>query len=405
MNLKRLNAFWIFGLGLGAFALGQTPVSTGPANPPTAPPQTRPQPPVPPLSEAFGKAERDGVEVRVKDIARFRGIRGNQLVGYGLVMGLAGTGDTKKSVFTRNSIANMLKSMGLQVDPTLLDVKNVAAVMVTAELPPFATNGQRIDVTVTSIGDAKSLQGGTLIRCELYAAGDPETVYAVAQGALSIGGFQVSSNGSSVQKNHVTVGRVPGGAFVERGAPTRVVYSGQMFLELDTMDLTTAQRLAQRISDLYPEFNPFAEDGRTIALSLPEHLSPVEAMSRLEMVTVMADVPAVVVINERTGTIVIGGNVRVGPAAIAHGALNIRIQTDPFVSQPNSFSQGRTVVGEVSSVEAEASETKVALLPPATTVQDLARIFQALQLKPTDIIAILQALRQQGALKARLEIQ
>ncbi len=351
------------------------------------------------------KAERDGIEVRIKDIARFRGVRANQLTGIGLIMGLEGTGDTKKSQATQTVLANLLKDFGTVVDPRTLDAKNVALVTVTAELPPFAKPGSRIDVRVSSIGDAKSLQGGTLIQTPLYAAGNKEVAYVVAEGPISIGGFNVGSGGSSVQRNHSTVGRIPSGGIVETGVSTKLVFDGSLYLELDTADLTTAQRVAQRLNESLPELFSSALDGGTVRVSIPDGVPPVAAMSKIEAVTVHADTPAVVVINERTGTIVVGGNVRVGPAAIAHGGLNVRIDQEVLISQPAPFSRGETVVTEQPIVDAEQETANVAVVPPSATVQDLARIFQALKLKPTDIIAILQALRQQGALKARIEIQ
>jgi flagellar P-ring protein FlgI len=355
---------------------------------------------------AIEQADRDGVEVRIKDIARFRGVRSNQLTGFGLVIGLDGTGDSKKVPMTQTMLSNLFKEFGTSFDPKALDAKNVAVVSVSAELPPFAKPGTRIDTRVSSIGDSKSLQGGMLLQTPLYAAGDRENAFVVAEGPVSIGGFSAGNAGSSVQRNHANVGRIPGGGIVEASAPTQLVFRGNtMYLELEKADMTTTQRVVEKLGLEMPEFFPTALDGSTIQISLPEGESPVQAISRIESMTVFADVPAVVVINERTGTIVIGGNVRVGPAAIAHGSLNVRIDTRLLVSQPAPFSLGQTVVLPESAVEAEQLDARVAVVPPTTTVQDLARVLQALQLKPGDIISILQALRQQGALKARIEIQ
>ncbi|MBS1717598.1 MAG: flagellar basal body P-ring protein FlgI [Armatimonadetes bacterium] len=356
-------------------------------------------------SKALSRAEEAGVEVRIKDIARFRGVRSNQLTGFGLVMGLEGTGDTKKTPMTMTLLSNLLKDWGTISNPATFETKNVALVMVTAELPPFVKPGTTIDVRVSSIGDAKSLQGGTLVQTPLYAAGDKEHAYAVAEGAVSIGGFNASSSGNSVQRNHVTVGRIPSGAIVEDSVPTKTIFGRRMYLELDSEDLTTANRVAQAISQAYPAFSPDAEDGATICLNLPEGMTPVQAMSLIESVKVFADIEAKVVINERTGTIVIGGNVRLGPAAIAHGSLSIKIEQEPIVSQPNPFSSGQTTVVNETTVRADQDTAKVAMIPPNTTVADLSRILQTLELKPTEIISILQALRQQGALKARIELQ
>jgi flagellar P-ring protein precursor FlgI len=346
-----------------------------------------------------------GVYVRIKDIARFRGIRSNQLLGYGLIVGLEGTGDTKSTPFTQTLLANAMKGMGTMVDPNQLKVKNVAVVAITAELPPFASPGNTIDVTVQSIGDAKSLQGGSLLQAPLYAASSKETVYAVAQGAISIGGFQAGSGGSSVQKNQLNVGRVPGGAIVENGAPTKFVFDQKMFIELDEPDLTTAQRIATELSKSFPEFTVEPLNGGTIQIDVPAGTPPVSAMSRIEMTKVFADMPTTVVINERTGTIVVGGNIKLGPAMVAKGSLTVRIDSIPFVSQPAPLSGGQTVTGAATVVNATEETASIALMGETATVADLARIFQALKLSPSDIISILQALRDQGALKARIKIQ
>ncbi|MFQ3586387.1 MAG: flagellar basal body P-ring protein FlgI [Fimbriimonadaceae bacterium] len=355
--------------------------------------------------ESIIRSESRGVEVRIKDMARFRGVRGNQLLGYGLVFGLEGTGDTRSTPFTQTLLANAMKFEGTIVDPNALKVRNVAVVSITAELPPFAAPGNRIDVTVQSIGDAKSLQGGYLIQSPLYAAGNREVVYAVAQGAISIGGFNASGGGSSVQKNHATVGRIPGGAFVERSVPTQIVFDGKLYLELDEADMTTASRVAATLGERFPEYRVRALNAGSIEVALGSEVSPIDAMSRIEQTHVFVDVPAVVVINERTGTIVVGGNVRLGPALVAKGSLTIRIEKELRVSQPEPFSRGSTVIVPNTTVSADETEAQVMLMPPTTTVADLARIFQALRVSPTDIIAILQGLRDQGALQARIRIQ
>lgn len=349
--------------------------------------------------------ERNGLEVRIKDIARFRGIRRNQLLGYGLIVGLEGTGDTRKTPFTQTLLANAMKNFGTMVDPLTMDSKNIATVAITAELPPFSSPGNPIDVTVQSIGDAKSLQGGYLLQAPLFGASDKENAIAVAQGAVSIGGFNVSSGGNKVQKNHVNVGRIPGGAIVERVIPYQLVYGGKMFIELDEGDLTTANRIAAHIRDLKPEFNPFAIDGGTIQIDLPSSYDAVQAMSLLEMLAVKVDIPALVIVNERTGTIAMGANVRLGPAVIAQGSLQIVIEEFNEVSQPGPFSNGKTQPVSNQRVGAAEDNAQVGLLSPVTTVADLAKVFQALKVSPRDTIAILQALKEQGSLKARLKIQ
>jgi len=357
-------------------------------------------------SGAILRAEQSGVEVRIKDIARFRGVRGNQLVGYGLVIGLEGTGDTKKTPFTATLLSNAMKEFGTIVEPAQLNSKNIAAVAITAELPPFASPGNVIDVTVQSIGDAKSLQGGFLIQAPLYGPIDKRKAMAVAQGSLSIGGFNFGSNGSSVQKNFTTVGRIPGGAIVENIVETQVVFEGKLYLELEEADITTSKRVADVLRERFPNTSPQAIDGGTIEVSIPAGMSPVEAMSKIELTTVLADTEALVVVNERTGTIAMGGNVRLGPAVVAHGGLSVSIQQELVISQPEPFSRtGETVVGQESTVAAQEQKAQIALLAPNTSVNDLAKIFQALKLTPRDIIAILQALREQGSLKARIKVQ
>ena len=350
-------------------------------------------------------AERNGIQVRIKDVGRFRGVRRNQLLGYGLIVGLEGTGDSRKTPFTQTLLANAMKSFGTMIEPGSMEAKNIATVAITAELPPFASPGNSIDITVQSIGDAKSLQGGYLLQAPLFGANDKENAIAVAQGAISIGGFNVSAGGNKIQKNHVNVGRIPGGAIVERVIPYQLVYSGKMFVELDEGDLTTANRIATRIREVRPEFNPVAIDGGTIQIDLPNSLSPVQAMSLIEMVEVKVDIPAMVIVNERTGTIAMGANVRLGPAVISQGSLQIIIEEFNEVSQPGPFSNGRTRDVTNQKVDAVEDTAQVGLLNPVTTIADLARVFQALKVTPRDAIAILQALKEQGSLKARLKLQ
>ncbi len=345
------------------------------------------------------------VTAQLKDIARFRGIRPNTLTGVGLVMGLEGTGDSQRISATRAALTNYLRRSGLDVDPRQIDAKNVALVMVTADLPPFAMNGQRIDVTVTSVGDAKSLRNGTLLLTELKAAGNPDVVYATASGAVSVGGFSVSQNGNSQTKGFVTVGRIPSGGMVENGAPTKTVFDGRMFIELDEPDLTTASRVEEAIRAKFPEFRPVAQNGGTIEVVLPEGLTPTTAMARLEKVSVEADTHAMIVVNEKTGAIIMGGNIKVSPVAIAYGSLNIRVDERTFISQPAPFSNGTTQKANDTNVNANEDPAKTAVTNPNTTVADLAAIFRRLNLSAGDIIAILQALRQQGALKARVVMQ
>lgn len=356
------------------------------------------------LIKKIKATEETGIEVRIKDIARFRGVRGNQLLGYGLVVGLDGSGDTKNTPFTQTLLANAMKFAGTVVDPMQLKVKNVAVVAITAELPAFSMPGNTIDVTVQSIGDAKSLQGGTLLQSPLYGAAK-DTVYAVAQGAVSIGGFNVGTGGNTVQKNHTLVGRIPSGAIVESMVQTKTVFDGKMFLELDDADLTTAQRIVEKLAKTSPALHATAVTPGTIQLDVAPNMTPIQLMSEIEHVKVFADIPAVVVINERTGTIIAGGNVKLGPAMIAKGSLNVTISTQLEISQPLPFSRGETVVVPQTQVQGGEDLAQVALAPPTTTVADLASLFRTLKLSATDIIAILQGLQEQGALKARIKIQ
>jgi len=349
------------------------------------------------------EAEAKGIEVRLKDIARFKGVRGNQLRGFGLIVGLEGTGDTRSTPFTTSLLNNAMRNFGVTIDASKLNAKNVATVAITAELPPFAMTGNAIDVTVQSIGDAKSLQGGFLLQAELQGA-DGQT-YAVAQGPVSIGGFNVASGGNKAQKNHVNVGIVAGGAMVEKTVPTQVVFNGKLTLALDQFDITTAQRAAEAINAKRPGYFARALNGGEIEINLPSGVTEMVALAEIEEVRVLSDVAAVIVINERTGTIAFGGNVKLGPAVIAHGSLNIRIDTEPVISQPPPFSKGETVVTEVANVQAQETRAQIGLVGPTTTVADLAKLLQALDVTPRDLIAILQALSANGSLKARIKVQ
>jgi flagellar P-ring protein FlgI len=349
--------------------------------------------------------EINGVSVRIKDVARFRGVRSNQIMGIGLVVGLAGTGDSRRNQQTATAITNYLRTMNLDINPLSLETRNSTLVILTADLPAFSSNGQTLDVTVSTMGDASSLRGGTLLRSELYATGDNETIYAVAQGSVSVGGFGAAAGGNQATVGFLTAGRVPGGAIVERGAPTKLVYEGKMYVELDEADITTAIRVQEAISKRYPEWEPEAINGGTVAFTPPRSLSPLMAMSKIEAINVMVDSEAVVIINDRTGTVVIGGNVRIAPVAVATSTISVRIEEEVSVSQPNPFSKGQTAVVANQNVNAKESEADVAIVAPTTTIADLARIFQELRLKATDIINILQMLKQQGALKAKLIIQ
>ncbi len=340
---------------------------------------------------------------RLKDIAKVQGVRSNQLIGYGLVVGLAGTGDSNKSEYTIQSVVNMLKSFGLTVDPTQIKPKNIAAVMITAQLPPFVRPGDNIDITVSSIGDAKSLQGGTLLQTPLRAGNGQ--IYAVGQGVLSIGGFSAASGGSSQQKNFPTVGLIPNGAIVEREVTTQLGTNGTISLSLNQPDFTTASRVVEIINRSYgPIAN--ARDAGTVTVAVPNEYSNnlVGFIANIEVLPVTGDQIAKIVINERTGTVVIGAHVTIGEVAIAQGGLSVKITKNKEVSQPPSLSGGSTVAVNKTQVEASEDPAHVIVLPATAKVSDIVSALNAVGATPRDIIAILQAMKSAGALQAELQI-
>lgn len=347
---------------------------------------------------------------RVKEIARFAGTAPASAVGYGLVVGLEGTGDSKSTLFTVQSIANMLQNLGLTVDSKAVKVKNVAAVTVTGEISPFVSAGAITDVTVSSIGDATSLQGGTLLRTILLdPAGEP---LAVAQGPVSIGGYNVqTASGTGARKNHATVGRVPSGAVVERAPRSSLVSDSTVSLLLRDPDVTTAARLAEAVSARFGEGTAQAADPVAVRLRVPdEYLASGRTMaflSEVENLTVPVDVAARVVLNERTGTVVVGGGVRILPVAISHGGLSIRIRSTPIVSQPEPFGPpgSATVVTPRDEVSATEEGGGLVALEGGASVAELAEALNALGVTPRDMIAILQAIRTAGALQAEIVVQ
>lgn len=342
--------------------------------------------------------------VRVKDLVEIQGVRENKLVGYGLVVGLNGSGDKAGAQFTIRSLANMLKSLGIQVNPDTLKVKNVAAVMVTASLPPFAKSTQKLDCTVSSVGDASSLAGGTLISAPLY--GPDGKVYALAQGPLSVGGFAVSgSSGSGVTKNFPTVGMVPGGAVVERSLELSM--GSQMTLVMNNPDFTTAHRLASSINQKLGTESAHASDLSTIQVDVPGTYQDriVDFVALIEGVDVVPDNRARIIVNERTGTVVMGSNVRISTVAIAHGNLSIKITEQPAVSQPLPFSKtGQTTVVPQTGVSVEEGGKRLVMLPSGATIGDLISALNAIGVSPRDLVVILQAIKRSGALYADLEV-
>lgn len=346
----------------------------------------------------------DQPTVRIKDITRVEGVRDNQLVGLGLVVGLNGTGDSRSSQANIQMVANMLERFNITVTADDLRLRNVAAVMVTADLPAFVRSGDRIDVTVSSLGDARSLQGGFLLMTPLQAPNGE--VYAVAQGPVSIGGFNVRASGSGVQQNHTTVGRVVGGAIVERDAPGLVEWNGVIRLVLTQPDFTTAARIAQAINDMFLPDTALALDRSLVEVRVPDLFlaNPVEFLAVVEELTVTPDQVARVIINERTGTIVIGHNVRIATVAVAHGNLSVRIESEPVVSQPPAFSEGTTEVVTETRLTVEEGEGQLMVLPSGVTVQELVDALNAIGAGPRDIISILQAIKAAGSLYAELEV-
>ncbi len=348
-------------------------------------------------------APQAGAE-RIKDVASFAGVRDNQLLGYGIVVGLAGTGDQTTQVpFTRQSIQNMLERQGLSPDGGNVQLNNVAAVMVTADLPPFAKPGQTIDVTVSSIGNADSLRGGELLMTPLKGADD--NIYAVAQGSLIVGGLDASGrDGSRVTVNIPTAGRVPNGATVERSVPSKMGGAGAVFLNLREPDFTTARRMEQAINDSLGGGVAQAVDGGTIKVRAPDAPDQrVGFMSVLENVQVQpGEGRARVVVNSRSGTVVIGQNVTIEAAAVSHGNLTVTVDESLNVSQPAPFSQGETVVTPESDVTVQEANNPAFVFDPGVKLNDIVQAINAVGASPSDLVAILQALKSAGALKAQL---
>ncbi|HEY3329108.1 MAG TPA: flagellar basal body P-ring protein FlgI [Capsulimonadaceae bacterium] len=342
---------------------------------------------------------------RLKDIATVQGVRGNQLIGYGLVVGLAGTGDSQQVSVTVQSVSAMLLKLGMNVPQAGLRLKNVAAVMVTADLPAFAKNGSSIDITVSSLGDAPSLQGGTLLQTPLLAANGQ--TYAVAQGSISVGGFSAGTSSGSVSQNHVTAGRVPSGAIVERDVPTTLGTSTSMSVTLFQPDFTTAARVAAAINMALPNGVEYAHavDAATVQLGLKPTTDMIGILAQLENVEVAPDMAARVVINERTGTVVLGGDVTVTACAIAQGNLTIRVADDTAVSQPNPFGNGTTVAVPKTNVSVSTGDAHLIGIQASPTIDKVVKALNALGVTPRDLISILQAMKQAGALHAEVEVQ
>jgi flagellar P-ring protein FlgI len=343
---------------------------------------------------------------RLKDLVEIEGHRANPMTGFGIVVGLNGTGDDARSPVVRRSLAKMLKRLGVTIDAGEIKAKNVAAVVVTAELPAFARSGTRIDVLVSSMGAAKSLEGGTLLATPLKGA-NMET-YAIAQGPVGTGGFAVQgASGSETRKNHVTVARMPGGGIIERDAPG-LAPRGRVVLQLKQPDFTTASRIAAAIDGALGAGAARVRDPGAVTVLITEkwRQKPVELVATLEALEATPDAPARVVVDERTGTVVVGANVSLGPAAIATGGLEVQIDESQDVSQPNTVASevGKTVVSPKSKIQVKEAEGNLHLVAGAATVADVAAALNTLGVKPRDLLAILQALKVAGALTADIQL-
>lgn len=367
---------------------------------------------------------------RIKDIADLEGARSNQLIGYGLVVGLSGTGDDTTAPMSGQSIVTMLQRLGAHIEPARLRLRNVAAVIVTAELPAFVAPGSKVDVTVSSIGNAASLEGGTLLAAPLK--GSDLKVYAVAQGPLSVGGYLVSgTTGSRSQKNHPTVGRVPNGALIERSV-NQALTKERLQLQLRRPDFTTASRVVEAIqkklsempnesagatesgensdkpsAETPPPPSVLAKDAAVVQIVVPKnyHDRVAAFVAEIENLEVTSDAPTRVVVNERTGTVVLGEGVRLSPVAIAHGGLTLEVREQPIVVQPQAFAKGKTAVVPSSNVSAQEKGGELRELSGSASLGDVVKALNALGVSPRDLVSILQALKSSGSLRAELEIQ
>ena len=344
--------------------------------------------------------------VRLKELIAIEGVRDNQLVGYGLVVGLNGTGDRRQTIFSAQTLANLLTRMGVVVNPQAMQVKNVAAVMITATLPPFAQPGTRVDVTVSTVGDASNLQGGQLLLTSLKGV-DGQT-YVAAQGALLTAGFVAGRAANSQTVNHPTVARVPSGGIVERASPSQLS-ANSIRLQLLRADFSTAARVARAINERFAaNGTPVAqaESSAIIALLPPPSYSTsiVEFLAELELLTVDADRRQRIVINERTGTIVLGKEVRLSPVSILHGSLAVEVQTTLDVSQPPPLSAGKTTVTPTIGIGSKEDKARQLSIKPGATVEDLVRGLQTIGSTPREVIAVLQSMKAAGAVDADLEV-
>jgi len=353
-------------------------------------------------------AESAPQRARVKDVATIEGIRDNQLVGYGLVVGLRGTGDSSQTVFPAQTLISALERMGITVPQTgsnsasNMQVKNMAGVFVVATLPPFSRPGYRMDITVSSAGDARSLEGGILLMTPLY--GPDGQIYAQAQGALVLGGYMAAAGGNTRQLNHPTTARIPGGALVERPVPFDLKQMQTVNVILNDADFHTAERMAAAIDRALGSSRAHAVDSRRVEIDAAPNEDKAELLDRIEAVEVDVFPRARVVVNERTGTVVIGGTVRLQPVSILHGGLSVNVITQPLVSQPNALSGGTTQVVQQTTVQAQDKPVNRIDLKEGATVEDLVQELQRTGAGARDVISILQAMKEAGALEADLEV-
>lgn len=348
-------------------------------------------------------------QARIKDIAAFQGMQSQHLIGYGLVIGLDGTGDrssgTSGAIFTIQSITNMLEKFGITVPSDRLRVRNVAAVMITSKIPPFLNAGTKIDVTVSSLGDAKSLEGGILLTAPLL--GTDGELYVIAQGAISIGGFNIETGeGEKIRQNYALVGRVPNGGIIQKALDHQFDMQQPLGIMLRKPDFTTSLRIADAINKYFSTRLATPMNSATVAINWPDNMAypgdMVKFMSEVESLVVQQDRVAKVVINERTGTIVAGGDVKISEIMISHGNLTIHTRRRPVISQPGPFSKGRTVIDGITSTTVEQEDARNVVIKNITTVSDIASALNELGVKPRDIIAIFQAIKEADALQAEL---
>lgn len=341
---------------------------------------------------------------RLKDVASIKGVRSNQIIGYGLVVGLQGTGDRNGTRFTTQSLRSMLAKMGISLDPNAISTANVAAVMVTAKLPPFARSGSKIDAVISSVGDSPSLEGGTLLMTPLR--GNDGEIYAIAQGPIAVGGFSAEGGGSSVAQNHPTVGNLVGGALVEREVPYSIANKNHFEIALHAPDFTTAQRTAESINKTFAAPVARARDSGTLDVKLPDVFigDVVGFLAQVETVDIEPDGVARIILNERTGTIVMGAQVSISTVAVSHGNLTVVVNRTNQVSQPAPFSEGETTRLQNTEIEAFEEKANLNILEKSVTIGDLVQGLNAMGTTPTDLISIIQAIKASGALSADVEM-